>query len=216
MVKQVRAARTRASLIRAAAEVFADEGYAMASLPAISERAGVSAGALYFHFASKDALAREVECAAADCVEKLAERCLSAAGTSLQSLVHTTDRLLHAVASDPVVRAGFTLSGDPSRKNGAGLLRWWSVWVRDLVVRAQAAGELSDDISPDGAATVIVAATVGMEALGSWDRDWLSCERLAQFWIFALPRLAAPPHLTAALSACAPEADDVATPTGTV
>ncbi|MFD1276975.1 hypothetical protein ACFQ51_49860 [Streptomyces kaempferi] len=40
MVKQVRAARTRQALVRAAAEVFADDGYALASLPAISRGPG--------------------------------------------------------------------------------------------------------------------------------------------------------------------------------
>ncbi|MEU5599642.1 ScbR family autoregulator-binding transcription factor [Streptomyces sp. NPDC020298] len=193
MVKQVRAARTRQSLIRAAAEVFADDGYALASLPAISKRAGVSAGALHFHFASKDDLAREVEGAAADAVEKLAERHRITSATLLQSLVHTTSGLLTAAADDPVVRAGFKLSGDPSRKNRAGMLHWWRAWVYDLVVEARGAGELAEDVSPEVATTVIVAATVGLEALGGDDHDWLSLERMSGFWTFVLPRLAASP-----------------------
>lgn len=201
MVRQVRAARTRQALVRAAAEVFADDGYALASLPAISRRAGVSTGALHFHFASKDALAREVESAAADSLRELAERCRSAAGTSLQSLVQATSSVLLAVATDPVVKAGFMLGGDPSRKNGAGIVRWWRVWVWDLVVQAQGEGELARDVSPDAAATAIVAAMAGFEALGAADRDWLTAERLAQFWAFILPRLAAPAQHAPALSA---------------
>lgn len=61
MVKQERAARTRRTLIRAAAEVFAREGFAPASLTTISRQAGVSNGALHFHFTSKNALAQAVE-----------------------------------------------------------------------------------------------------------------------------------------------------------
>lgn len=194
MVKQVRAARTRRTLIVAAAEVFADEGYALATLPAISKRAGVSAGALHFHFASKDALAREVESAAAESVEKLAESCRSGAGTSLQSLVHATSSMLLAVAGDPVVRAGFKLCGDPSRKNGAEMLHWWRAWVEGLVLQAQGAGELAEGVSADGATTAIVAATLGFEVLGTTDPEWLSAERLAQFWTFILPRLAPSPE----------------------
>jgi AcrR family transcriptional regulator len=207
MVKQVRAARTRRSLICAAAEVFAADGYAMASLPSISRRAGVSAGALHFHFASKDALAKEVESAAADSVEKVVERCRSVADSSLQSLVHATHRLMFAVASDAVVRAGFQLSVDPSRKAGAGLLQWWSGWVHDVVVEARLAGELADDVSPEGVAAVIVGSTVGFEALGSLDRDWLSGERMVQFWTFVLPRLAASPQLASVLTAAEAAAD---------
>ena len=55
MVKQERALRTREALIESAAEVFDREGFSVASLTAISSRAGVSNGALHFHFASKAA-----------------------------------------------------------------------------------------------------------------------------------------------------------------
>ncbi|MGW1752333.1 ScbR family autoregulator-binding transcription factor [Streptomyces sp. NPDC002092] len=193
MVKQERAARTRRSLIRAAAEVFAADGYAVASLPAISRRAGVSAGALHFHFANKDALATEVESVAADSVERLAERWRGGAGASLQSLMRTMSGLLLAVADDPVIRAGFKLSGDPSRKSDAAMLGWWHDYVRDLVLQAQRSGELADGVSPDGATTTIVAATVGLEVIAT-DDGRLSAERTAQFWSFIMPRLAAFPE----------------------
>jgi AcrR family transcriptional regulator len=205
MVRQVRAARTRQALVVAAAEIFAEEGYALTTLPAISRRAGVSTGALHFHFASKDGLAREVESAAADTVEKLAERCRSSADILLQSLVNATCQLLAAVNSDPVVKAGFKLGGDPSRKNGAGVPQWWYAWVRDLVVQAQGEGELADGVSPEGAAAVIVAATVGFEVLGSWDRDWLSGQRMARFWSFILPGLAASPQQISVTPGCGAE-----------
>lgn len=201
MVKQVRAARTRQALVQAAAEVFAADGYAMASLPSISRRAGVSAGALHFHFASKDALAREIEAVAADSAEKTAERCRSAAGGALESLVRTTCALLLAVGSDPVIKAGFRLGVDPSRKSGVGLLAWWHDRVRDLVAQARDEGQLADDVTPEGAAEAIVAATVGFEVLGSLDGEWFSGERMLQFWHFVLPRLAASQQLRSALTA---------------
>src|SRR5262249_2846842 len=113
MAKQERAVRTRQALIRAAAEGFADDGDAMASLSVISQRAGVSAGALHFHFAGKEDLAKEVEAEAVDSVQQLAEGCRRAAGSALQSLVRTAFGLLVAAVDDPVVRAGFKLSGDP-------------------------------------------------------------------------------------------------------
>ncbi|MFF2132901.1 TetR family transcriptional regulator [Streptomyces olivochromogenes] len=74
VVRQVRAVRTRRALVRAAAEVFAEDGYALASLPVISRRAGVSTGALHFHFPSKDLLAREVEAVATVSVQRLVVR----------------------------------------------------------------------------------------------------------------------------------------------
>lgn len=196
MGMQARAVGTRRALVRAAAELFAAEGYARTSLPVISERAGVSTGALHFHFASKSDLAREVERAAVDSVEELAHRCRSTADTLLQSLVHTACGLLLAVVSDPVIRAGFRLGGDPARKGGAQILRWWRAWVHDLVVQAQQEGELGQDVSADAVTAVIVAATAGFEVLGATDRDWLSADRVAQLWTFLLPWPAgSPDHL---------------------
>lgn len=193
MVKQERAARTKENLIRSAAEVFEREGYAVASLTAISSQAGVSNGALHFHFASKEALAREVEQAAADVVHKLAEASRAAAGGLLHSLVDATARLLAAVAEDPLVRAGFRLGHDPSRKGGdGGLWRWWSAWVQDLLVQAQREGELARGVAPADVAAAFVAVTAGFEVLSSLEGGWLSPERAGRFWAFLLPLLAAP------------------------
>lgn len=49
-------ARTRAELLRAAAAVFAQQGYEGASVEQIAERAGYSHGAVYSNFAGKDGL----------------------------------------------------------------------------------------------------------------------------------------------------------------
>ena len=51
-----RRATTRARLLTAAEQVVADRGFATASLGEIAEAAGVSKGALYHHFSSKDEL----------------------------------------------------------------------------------------------------------------------------------------------------------------
>ncbi|MFJ9833253.1 ScbR family autoregulator-binding transcription factor [Streptomyces sp. NPDC101169] len=193
MVKQVRAARTRQALIRAAAEAFAHDGYARASLPAISGRAGVSAGALHFHFPSKDALAREIEGAAAYSVRELAECAGSTETGAAGTLVGAIRRLVVALAADPVVRAGFVLSADPARRDGTAALDTWHDWVRDTARRAHEAGELRDGVSPEGVATVVVAATVGFERLGGPHRDPESEDRMVEFWTCLLPRLTAAP-----------------------
>ncbi|TRV73184.1 TetR/AcrR family transcriptional regulator [Streptomyces sp. 130] len=190
MVKQARAAVTRQALISAAAEVFGADGYAMATLPVISGRAGVSSGALHFHFPNKDALAAAVESAAAQSALALTEESVrTAAGGRLQGLVAAVGRLMDAVTDDPVVRAGFRLGGDPSRKSEAKLHEWWYEWVREALVQARVDGELAEDVSAEDAAVVIVAATLGLETLGAVDRYWRSAERLVQLWSFALPRL---------------------------
>jgi AcrR family transcriptional regulator len=58
--QQERRATTRAALLRAARELFAAKGYAGAGREEIVERAGVTRGAMYHHFASKEDLFRAV------------------------------------------------------------------------------------------------------------------------------------------------------------
>src|SRR4051812_4350991 len=72
---------TRAALLAAARNLFADHGYAGTGREQIVERAGVTRGALYHHFGSKEGLFREV-------VEQLHEEVLSAV---LNAAMQSTD-----------------------------------------------------------------------------------------------------------------------------
>jgi len=51
---------TRERILSAAAQLFAEYGFASTSMPAIAERSGITAGAIYRHFASKAELLLEV------------------------------------------------------------------------------------------------------------------------------------------------------------
>src|SRR5580704_3411189 len=55
-----RSARTRGALLAAARELFAEKGFAQTGREEIAERAGVTRGALYHHFASKTEVAAAV------------------------------------------------------------------------------------------------------------------------------------------------------------
>lgn len=57
MAKQERALRTREKVLDAAAEEFAAQGYAKATLNDVARRTGMTKGALYGHFPSKEILA---------------------------------------------------------------------------------------------------------------------------------------------------------------
>ncbi|MEU7278985.1 helix-turn-helix domain-containing protein [Streptomyces sp. NPDC045431] len=60
MVKQERARRTRERALDAAAQEFAAHGYAHTTVNAVAARLGMTKGALYGHFASKDELAEAI------------------------------------------------------------------------------------------------------------------------------------------------------------
>ncbi|WP_051779952.1 TetR family transcriptional regulator [Streptomyces sp. NRRL S-241] len=308
MVKQERAARTREALVRAAAEVFAEEGFTAASIAVISRRARVSAGGLHFHFAGKTVLARAVQDRAAQALSRItaapavpptapttpgpgpasgpgpapgpapspgsttapapgpasaptapgpgpttapapapapgpgpapaptspapgpgpasapgpdgstgtgtgastgtgADPAGNAGGSggagsgggSLQVLVDSTHRLMALLAHDAVVRAGFALCADPSFEGTADLRRQWRLWVEAAVAAAAREGLLAEGLLPEDAARGVVAATVGLEVLGAYDRQWLAPHTLTRFWTLMLPRLAAPAALDALL-----------------
>lgn len=200
MVKQERAARTRQSLVRAAAEVFATEGFVQASLTSISRRAGVSNGALHFHFESKQVLAGAVESEAAAALEAIV-RSSGGFGSALQRLVDATHALMSSLERDVVVRAGFGLSGGfPRRASGTDLRGQWRKWVEQVLQEAELEGGLTDGVSAADATVAVVAATVGFEQLGVGDPAWTSRTTLVQFWDLLLPRLASPALLPRLMS----------------
>ncbi|WP_308408663.1 ScbR family autoregulator-binding transcription factor [Streptomyces sp. AC627_RSS907] len=182
--------RTREALIRSAAEVFHREGFAAASLTVISSRAGVSNGALHFHFASKAVLADAVEDAAACVLQTIMDRRNRVAPSILQHLVDATHELACGLQNDAVLRAGFELSGEPGRVPRTDLRLRWQSWVTDMVDWAGRSGELRESVTREGVASAVVAATVGFEVLGTRDAAWLSRRTVSQFWLVLLPALA--------------------------
>ncbi|MGC2652467.1 MAG: TetR/AcrR family transcriptional regulator [Mycobacterium sp.] len=75
--KQHRAVQTRQWLLDAAAQVFAEHGYAAATTNRIAERAGVSIGSLYQYFPNKDAILHALMDAHVDAGERLLKERLS-------------------------------------------------------------------------------------------------------------------------------------------
>ncbi|GGV96988.1 TetR family transcriptional regulator [Streptomyces gelaticus] len=189
MVKQERAARTRETLIRSAAEVFDRDGFSTASLTAISSRAGVSNGALHFHFASKAVLVDVVEEAALTRLLAVTNGALSLGAGRMQALVDVTHALAEALRSDVVLRVGFALSGETSRSARMDLRQRWRCWVEGTLKQAEAEGELRRGTAVQDAVTAVVAATVGFEVLGVSDSTWLSASTVTRFWRLLLPTL---------------------------
>ena len=101
--QQQRSRATTLALVDAGRELFAQDGYVATSLDAVVARAGVTKGALYHHFAGKDALFEAV-------VESVDER-ISADMTAAITSVRDPVEVLHAgalkwidLAGDPVIQ----------------------------------------------------------------------------------------------------------------
>jgi AcrR family transcriptional regulator len=97
-----RSATTRAALVKASRELFADQGFAATSRDEIAQRAGVTRGALYHHFESKTAVFAAV---IAELEDELVERVVSAAaeGESVRAELHLGCRAYMDACADPTI-----------------------------------------------------------------------------------------------------------------
>jgi AcrR family transcriptional regulator len=108
--KAEQADATRAALSAAARQLFTERGYAATSTTEIVERAGVTRGALYHHFAAKDELFRAVFEQLEDEVTKhVAEQALTSPDP-LEQLRRGTRAYLEACI-DPAVQRVVLLEG---------------------------------------------------------------------------------------------------------
>jgi len=97
-----RSARTRAALLGAARGLFAEKGFAATGREEIAERAGVTRGALYHHFASKT----EVAAAVVEELEgELVDRVVAAAlgGSGVRDQLHRGCRAYMDACADPTM-----------------------------------------------------------------------------------------------------------------
>ncbi|MFG2934802.1 TetR family transcriptional regulator [Streptomyces sp. NPDC048282] len=162
MVRQERALRTREKVLDAAAEEFAVQGYSRATLNAMAARTGMTKGALYGHFASKEVLACALLSQSHEVWEEIALTRNTpgvTARTALETLVLDLARRLKA---DVRLRAALRLATDcPSLTRG---LPDVSEDVRrglvELVRRAQQEGSMPPR-PPELVAQLLLAAMHG-------------------------------------------------------
>jgi AcrR family transcriptional regulator len=81
-----RSADMRQRIMRAAEEVFANQGYDAASISDISAAAGVNRALIYYYFKDKEDLYRSIVADGDMCVKELARQVGETAGTSLDKL----------------------------------------------------------------------------------------------------------------------------------
>ena len=150
---------TRARLLAAAAELIAESGYASASVVAIAERTGVSAGALYRHFPSKVDLFSELFRLAAE--DGLVA--MHAAGDATGSYLERLDAVLSTYANRVLSnrRLSWALVYEPvdPRLDADRLAyrRRYREQMAELIELAIEAGELPPQ-DPELAAAAVVGA----------------------------------------------------------
>ncbi|MFD0027606.1 TetR family transcriptional regulator [Streptomyces sp. NPDC055059] len=164
MARQERAELTRRRLIEAAAAEFAAHGYAGTSLLGIVKSAGVTMGALTFHFSSKSALADAVQEAGAAATRAVLHG--DEADPGLRGVLVDTLALAEALESTPSIRAAarFTREGRDTESN------WYAAWVphlRDSLARGWPDERPGSGLTPVSAAALLTYVMAGFEATTS-------------------------------------------------
>lgn len=185
---QQRAKATREAVLNAAAKVFALRGYTSATIAEILAESGVTKGAAYFHFDSKEDLARAIVNEQLSWMAKQPE----AQELGLQASVDLSYKFAEALQSNPVVRASIRLTLERNTfEDRPGEQNPYCGWI------TQVSNSLEPDVSsgvlripaPD-AAYLIVSMLTGTQLVAeALTRRADLIERVHFLWVSILPAL---------------------------
>ena len=193
MGRQARAEATREAVLLAAATAFDQHGYDGTSLSDIVRVFGKSKGAVYFHFDSKQELARAVMAAQADDLPVLTS------GSAIQDLIELTMQIGQRLRTDVRLRAGVRLAIEQASfiSPDSSPYNLWIDVARQFLTTARADRELQAHVDPDACAQMIVGAFTGIQLLSqvSSERADLT-HRLGVLWTSLLPGMVTPAVLS--------------------
>ncbi|MFH8492477.1 ScbR family autoregulator-binding transcription factor [Streptomyces longisporoflavus] len=185
-IQQERAVRTRHALLRAGAEEFAERGYARASVADIASRAGLTLGALYFHFRSKAGLAREIVLTQPDHVVPPRE------SQGLQRSVDLSLTWAQQLLVDPLLLAGARLVTEQDEFVGEGESSHlqWTLIHRELLCEAMKMKEVKQGTDVEALARLIVNACTGAQLHSQFTSGRQDLpQRVSEIWQFLLPAI---------------------------
>ncbi|MER6119426.1 ScbR family autoregulator-binding transcription factor [Streptomyces sp. NPDC001743] len=182
---QARSQRTRQRLVHAGAEMFNRNGYAHATLGQIAGAAGMTKGALYFHFSSKDGLADAVQERGRAMLQDFVTEHGEAGVPPVQMLIDMTHWLARTLHDDPVIRASFRITNERAGRQPpvTDFHQDWITQVQRLLGQAHRAGALRERATGNGPASLLSATVCGIGVLAGTGLPYprLS-DRVAALW----------------------------------
>lgn len=203
MAQQERARITREKILQAAADVIRRVGFERATLGDITEAAGVTKGALYFHFVSKEDIAHALIDEQHRVSRESAAAILAKGGTPAELMMRLCMDLSLRLMDDPMVRAGIRLTTDSSTFETPLIDPYldWMATFESLCSEAIAAGELTTAVTPAQFARVLIPSFTGIQLVSETFTERADLpERIHELWIVLLNATAAEAHRDALLS----------------
>ncbi|MFI1284164.1 ScbR family autoregulator-binding transcription factor [Streptomyces sp. NPDC020858] len=190
--RQERAEITRQAILDGAAAAFDQCGFEGTSLSDVVNHAGVTKGALYFHFPSKEALARTLM----DEQFQVSEDVPTIENPGLQTVIDLTHQMAHGLRTDVRIRAGIRLVIEFGSFTHPDPIPYdtWIDTCRDCLTPAQERGDIHPTLDIQALSTLLVGAFTGIQVTSHvrTRRDDLHT-RVTDLWNFLLPTLV-PPH----------------------
>ena len=183
---------TRLALLESAARLFDEHGYAGTSVSAVVRGAGLTSGALYFHFGGKENLALAVVEEHFAAWPPIIEHVLARPGSALERVVLLSFEVARAFRDDVMVRAGSRLWTERKGINVAMPVPFvgWIETMTPMLAQARLEGGIGAGVDPERAASVLVCAFFGTHIVSdALDGRELIEDRLTQLWLHFLPAL---------------------------
>ncbi|MEV6113644.1 TetR/AcrR family transcriptional regulator [Streptomyces sp. NPDC052109] len=189
MATQDRARRTYEVILDAAAEEFVSLGYTRATLNGVIAHTGLTKGALYGHFSSKEDLARTLIRYGGTVWTRLLAETRASRLAPLAALRSVTVALTCAIWADVRVRAAFRLASEiPEVQDGMLLADTWAFLVHHAE-RARVAGQIRAAHTPESVAQLLLSMVFGFQHLPTAQREQPVRERVESLWRIVSPAL---------------------------
>jgi len=191
MVPQARSETTRQKLLDAAIDLFSEVGYAAAGLGEIIERAGMTKGALYHHFDSKEALATAIIEQGTNLTRDAFRQVCESSSPALENLIHGVFIVADLLVSDKTARTAEQLTRGLAEFNSAASRAWSSLLdsMTTQARRASAEDDLWEGVDPDVVTEAILNTMLGAQLLSKTADGIDHIERLTRSLELFLPAI---------------------------
>lgn len=188
---QERAVLTRQAVILGAAKSFEKFGYS-ASLSTILQHGGVSKGAMYFHFASKEELAHAVIAAQHGMAMEGTRQVAAHSDIAVETLVLVSQEMARQLVTEPIARGGMRLTMEIGSIRGPIEQPYldWIEAIKQVATQAAEAGDIVPGTDIDALARFVVGSFTGVQILSEMLTGRTDLyERLSQMWNLVLPTI---------------------------
>jgi AcrR family transcriptional regulator len=178
----------RSQILDAAWSCFALKGYHQTTMQDICEESGLSPGAIYRYFDSKDDILRAINERSQEIGRNVVEQARSLSGGPLDTLSVIGQTML-ATFADPMFETTTRINievwpeiirSKSLRGNLRKELTFWRNVVSGLLAEAKKQGQLKAEVDPESLAALLICAWEGLRHYNLIDPDNFKAERLIE------------------------------------